>query len=88
MKKILLILFLAAVLLSSCTEQFRAKNWGGSMTVEIDPGYKLVEATWKEDNLWVLIEPMEEGYQPKDKIFKESSSFGLVEGSITFKESK
>ena len=88
MKKTLLSLLFVAFFLTSCTEQERAKNWGGNITVEVDPGYKLIEATWKEDNLWVLIEPMEEGYQPKTKIFKESSSYGILEGSITFKESR
>ena len=86
MKKLVFLAILAVMCLTACTEQDRAKNWGGSMTVQIDPGYKLVEATWKDDNLWILIEPMDEGYQPKTKIFKESSSFGIMEGSITFKE--
>ena len=88
MKKLVLLAALAVMCLTACTEQDRAKNWGGSITVQVDPGYKLVEATWKDDNLWVLIEPMEEGYQPKTKIFKESSSFGIMEGSITFKEKR
>jgi PBP1b-binding outer membrane lipoprotein LpoB len=88
MKKTLLSLLFVAFFLTSCTEQERAKHLGDNITVEVDPGYKLIEATWKENNLWVLIEPMEEGYQPKTKIFKESSSYGILEGSITFKESK
>jgi len=85
MKKLIL-LFFAVMCLTACTKQERAKHWGSDITLQVDPGYKLVEATWKDDNLWILMEPMEDEYQPKTKVFKESSSFGIMEGSITFVE--
>ncbi len=76
----------AAVSFSSCTEQERVKAFGGSMTIDLEPGEKLMMATWKESNLFYLTEPMEEGYQPKTKIFRESSSWGAVESKIMFVE--
>jgi hypothetical protein len=91
MKKVFFVMIIAimAIVFSSCTEQGRARSWGGSMTINVDRGYKLVEVTWKDDNnLWYLIEPMEDGYVPKTKIFKESSGFGVMEGVITFHEKR
>jgi hypothetical protein len=56
--------------------------------IELDPGQKLVNATWKEANLWYLTEPMESGYVPKTKVFKEDSRFGVMEGKVIFHEKR
>ena len=91
MKKILTLLavVLAAFAMSSCTEQMRAKDWGGDTVIKLEPGQKLVEATWKGDgDLWYLTEPMDSGYEPKTKIFQESSSWGIMEGKVTFIETR
>lgn len=86
MKKILFVL-LAIVTLSSC--QYVSRELGGNVTIKLQPGEKLVEATWKDDaNLWYLVEPMDSDYVPKTKVFKESSLYGVMEGSVTFVESK
>lgn len=76
----------SAVSFSSCTEQERVKSFGGSMTVDLEPGEKLMMATWKESDLFYLTEPMEDDYQPKTKIFRESSSWGAIESKIIFVE--
>jgi len=47
-----------------------------------------VEATWKEDNLWYLVEPMDSDYVPKTKVFKESSLYGALEGKVIFIENR
>ena len=71
---------------TSCTENSRSRHWGGTATIELDPGQKLIEATWKENNLWYLTEPMEPGYEPKTKVFHEDSRFGVMEGKVIFVE--
>ena len=87
MKKFLLII--ATVLLfASCTEQNRAKKFGGEVTIEAPVGYKVTSATWKGDNIFNFLEPMEDGYLPKEKKFIESSSYGLFETKVTFIESR
>jgi hypothetical protein len=89
MKKLFLLLVTAATLSSiSCTEQQRARHYGAHTEIQVNPGYKLLEVTWKDDDLWMFIEEMDSDYVPKTKIFKEESSFGIIEGSITFKESR
>lgn len=89
MKKIYLaILFILSFTLFSCTEQIRTRNFGGKMTINVKSGYKVTMATFKESDLWYMIEPMDENYVPKNKQLIESSSFGVMEGNITFIESK
>lgn len=58
------------------------------MTINLPKGERLVVATWKENNLFTLTEPMDSGYTPKAKTFKESSSWGVLESEIKFIESK
>lgn len=86
-KKYLFLLF-ALVAMCSCTQNQMARSYGGKMTIELPKGEKLVNATWKESNLFYLTEPMEEGYVPKSKKFRESSNFGVWESEITFVESR
>ncbi len=90
MKKLLFLFLVIAATLSSisCTEQERARHYGGNTEIQVNPGYKLLEVTWKGDDLWMFMEEMDSDYVPKTKIFKEESSFGIIEGSITFKESR
>lgn len=87
MKKYVFLLF-ALVAMCSCTQNQMARKYGGKMTIELPKGEKLINATWKEANLFYLTEPMEEGYVPKSKKFRESSNFGVWESEITFVESR
>lgn len=86
------LLFFVAVFgilsLISCTENQRARQFGGEMTIRLKPGEKLMMATWKNDDLFYLTEPMEEGYVPKVKNFYEDSSYGIMQTTVTFIESR
>lgn len=86
MKKLLLVL--PFMLLFNCTEQERVRRFGGKMEIELSKGQRLMNATWRKDNLFYLTEPMDSGYEPKVKTFKESSSFGNFESEVLFKETK
>jgi hypothetical protein len=74
--------------LSSCTENGRARAWGGEMTVNVKPDQKVVNVTWKESDMWVLTRPMNESDKPETLTFSEKSTFGVWEGSITLIESR
>lgn len=80
-------LCILALVLAGCTENQRARSLGGSMTIELPQNTKLVNATWKQDDLWYLMRPMQAGEKAETLLFKESSSFGLLQGTVTFKES-
>ena len=89
MKKILLIM--AAVLSMvaiSCTQNQRARNLGGTMEVKVKPGYKVTMATWKNDDLFYMIEEMDSSYVPKKKVLVEDASFGILETKVVFTESR
>lgn len=59
MKRVTILSMIVIVgLLSSCTKEQRAKNWGGSYTYELPANQKLVDVTWKGDDTWVLYRPM------------------------------
>lgn len=90
MKKILFLLSMVMLLtLTSCTGNMRARAFGGTQIIDVPAGYKVVEATWKDESeLWYLMEPMDSDYTPKTKIFQESSSFGMIEGTVKFVEKR
>lgn len=90
MKKFLT-LFVCALSIAALTiscDNYMSRKFGGSTTINLEKGQKLVEATWKENSLWYLTEPMDSNYVPKTKIFKEDSNFGVLEGTVTFVESR
>lgn len=90
MKKLggMMIFALLAVSIIGCTQQERAKKFGGSATIELPPNTKLVTATWKDDNLWYLIRPMRGDERPENYTFIESSSFGIIEGEVLIVEKR
>ena len=86
MKKLIIVAL--AAFACGCTEQQRARSFGGESTVMLEKGQRLVEITWKNNNLWLLTEPMDSGYVPRTKTFYEDSEFGFMEGKITIIESR
>ena len=79
--------WLAVILLvTGCTENRRARLYGGTSTQELPLNSKLVTATWKQDNLWLLTRPMHTNDTAETYEFRESSSFGLMEGRVIIKE--
>lgn len=70
-----------------CTEQERARTWGGNATVELKSGQKLVNATWKgESDLWLLTRQRRADEAPERYVFEESSSWGVMEGRVVIIE--
>ena len=85
MKKILICL--AAIAAVSC-ENYTTRKWGGTMTINVEPGYKVTNATFKVDAVWYFVEPMEANYTPKQKKLVEKSTYGALEGTIIFNETR
>ena len=81
MKKIILVLSLATLIFASCTENARARHWGGTEKIELKKHEVLLNATWKESNLWVLTQDT----ITKVNHFREHSSYGVMEGEILLK---
>ena len=85
MKKIIATLILI-ITLSACTENQRAKSFGGTSTIKITKGHKLIDATWKGEDLWYLIRKRKSNETIESYVFKEESSFGLIQGKVIFQE--
>lgn len=86
MKKTLFVLSLIAMWLTSCTQNQRAKEWGGTAEMTLPAGQKLVVATWKEDHLWTLTRPMHTNETAETYNFKETSSWGVIQGEYIIHE--
>jgi len=92
MSAMMVVLTVTAMLLMTqgCTENQRAAHLGGSQTVRLPQGQRLIAATWKGkegDNLWYLTEDIG-GAIPRTLTFAEDSSYGLLNGKVVFIESK
>lgn len=80
-----LLLFITASRLNGCHEI--TKNFGGTMTIELEPGRKLEEITWKDDtNLWILTRPFREGEEPETHTFQADTEWGVFEGTVIIVE--
>lgn len=89
MKKLTLLVAILCLGLTSCTDNTRARVWGGTETVTLQPGVRLVNVTWKgsEDtttSLWMLTK--RDTTKPTTYSFKEKSSLGIMEGEVIIKE--
>lgn len=85
MKKILICL--AAIMAVSC-ENYTTKHLGGTMTIDVEPGYKVTSATFKQEEIWYFVEPIDSTYVPTQKKLVEKSMFGALEGTIIFNETR
>lgn len=80
MKKIVFAL-ISIVLMSSCSDNRMARKYGGVEKIELGTNQRLVNITWKGDELWVLTK---ENSQTPPSIyqFKEKSSWGILQGTV------
>lgn len=75
------------LVLFACTENTRARRWGGNASIELPKGQKLLNVTWKDNNsLWYLVRPFKPGETPETYTFQESSSYGIFEGTVVLVE--
>jgi hypothetical protein len=77
-----------ALCFTSCTQNERARSLGGTAVEVLPKGRKLVNVTWKETELWILTRPMTVDDVAESYEFKESSSWGLLEGTVKIQEVK
>lgn len=72
--------------LGGCNDQIRARQHGGTARVDIVAGQKVVNASWKEANLWILTRPAAPDEKPETLTYHESSAWGVYEGTIVLQE--
>lgn len=84
----LIVCIAIAVLVVGYTQQGMTKDMGGSTTIELEPNTKLEEITWKDNSLWYLTRPMTDDDVAETRTFRESSEYGVFEGTVTIIEKK
>lgn len=67
-------------------ENKRTVLFGGTMEIKVEPGQKVMIATFKGNNLFYMTEPMDSGYIPKTKTLHEKSGRGIIESEVKFIE--
>jgi hypothetical protein len=86
---IILIIIMGA---TSCTDNQRAKSFGGTSTINLPAGEKLVTVTWKgEADIWYLTRPMTSTDSVETYYFHQDkgSVISLTgNGEVILKESK
>jgi hypothetical protein len=80
MKKLILAVALVS-LATSCTENSRARRWGGTEEISLKPNEKVLNVTWKENEMWICTKDTVTGIV----YFREKSSWGIMEGTVILK---
>lgn len=88
MKKLVMLSFAACLIMAGCTENQRARQFGGTSVEVLPAGQKLVVATWKQNNLWMLTRPARPAEQVETYEFIESSPIGVWQGKVIIREQK
>ena len=76
------ILALVGLIACGCTENQRAKNFGGTATIKLPTNSKLVTVSWEQDHLWYLTRPARNGETPETFTFQEKSGLGIFDGQV------
>ena len=80
MKKLMMILGVM-VIMSSCTENVRARHFGGTEELALKPNENVLNVTWKDNEMWVCTQDT----ITRVVYFREKSSWGVVEGTVIIK---
>ncbi len=80
MKKIFVIA-IAAMSLVSCTDNERARRFGGTEEVKLKPNEVVLNVTWKENEMWICTKDT----TTNTVYFREKSSWGVMEGTVILK---
>lgn len=74
----LAMLFSFIMLTVGCTENASVREYGGTMEMKLNKNERFVNITWKENDLWIVVEDTVE----HKFIFREKSRLGLAEGKV------
>lgn len=69
------------LLVASCTDNERARRFGGTEQVELKPNEVVLNVTWKENEMWICTKDT----TTNTVYFREKSSWGVMEGTVILK---
>ena len=80
MKKLIFIT-ITTLGLVSCTDNERARRFGGTEEVELKPNEVVLNVTWKDAEMWICTQDTVTGIT----YFREKSAWGVMEGTVILK---
>lgn len=78
---------LSIVFVLGCSEQLETREYGGTMEIILEKGDKLVNISWKDNDLWYLVRPMNPEDSAITYYYKESAETGK-NGTVIIHEQK
>jgi hypothetical protein len=84
MKRLLAVLAVSACNLNC--DQYVTRQFGGTSTFTLDPCHKLINVTWKLNDIWVLTRTYRPDETSDTYEFFESSAYGVFNGKVIIKE--
>lgn len=81
---LLILIVLVMACLASCTDKGNARNYGGTETIDLEPGERVITMTWKKSDIWILTK--RDTTKPTTYTFQEKSSMGVWEGKVIVNE--
>ena len=72
---------MGTIMLASCTENQRVKNWGGTEEISLKKNEIVLNVTWKETQMWICTKDTVTGIV----YFREKSNWGVMEGTVIIK---
>ena len=76
----------AAMLALAGCDNWLARHWGGTVDLYTEAGLKVVNVTWKDQDIWVLTRPMRPDEKAEVVTFKEYSKTGVLSGKVVVHE--
>ena len=76
----------AALLALSGCDNWMAKHWGGTLELHAEPGTKVINVTWKNEDIWVVTRPMRDDEHAEVVTFREYSRTGILSGKVVVHE--
>lgn len=65
-----------------------SKEFGGTSTINLKPGQKLITAFPEKNDVWYLTRPMKSTDIAETYELSEKSNLGIIQGTFILKESK
>jgi hypothetical protein len=78
------VIMLIVSLITGC-DQWATRKFGGTTSIELNNGQRLVNVTWKDSNIWVLAKD-NATTPPALYTFQEYSMYGVLNGKVIIKE--
>lgn len=78
---IMMVTGIVLLALASCTDNERARRFGGTEQVELKPNEVVLNVTWKENEMWICTKDT----TTNTVYFREKSSWGVMEGTVILK---